>query len=86
MLLFGHTGITLGVAAILTALPPCRRWVSTHFPACLPLRAPASASPDPPPACVPLSVLQSLSDYADIRILMIGALLPDIIDKPLTGN
>jgi hypothetical protein len=84
MLLFGHTGITLGVAAILTALPPCRRWVSIHFPARRLPRAPAPT--DSPPARFPLSVFRPLSDCADIRILMIGALLPDIIDKPLTGN
>ncbi len=55
MLLFGHTGITLGAAAVLSR---------------------ALGSKDK-------SWIASAGDYLDVRLLMIGSLLPDIIDKPL---
>jgi len=56
MLLFAHTGITLGVATIVAAVVNRREKKSW---------------------------LVSLSKYADIRFLVIGSMLPDIIDKPI---
>ncbi len=56
MLMFGHPGITLGVATIVVGAAN---------------RAPA------------IKWFASLSRYIDIRILLVGSLLPDIIDKPV---
>lgn len=73
MLLFGHTGITLGVATALANLPACqslaRKLPRPHF---------TSRAEPPKP-----SLFDSLADLVDIRVLLIGSLLPDIIDKPL---
>ena len=56
MLIFAHTGITLGAAALMAA------GANRHEKK---------------------SWLASLSKYADIRFLIIGSILPDIIDKPI---
>jgi len=56
MLIFAHTGITLGAATL--AAGAANRREKTSW-------------------------LASLSRYFDIRMLMIGSLLPDIIDKPV---
>jgi inner membrane protein len=56
MLLFAHTGITLGAAAVISSAANYRgkaAWTA------------------------------SLSKYLDIRLLVIGSMLPDIIDKPV---
>ena len=55
MLLFGHTGITLGAAAAISyALRNNKKsWIT------------------------------SVEEHLDVRLLMVGSLLPDIIDKPL---
>jgi inner membrane protein len=56
MLIFGHTGITLGVATVVAGTAsrqPVSNWFTT------------------------------LSRYIDIRVLLVGSLLPDIIDKPV---
>ncbi len=69
MLVFGHAGITLGTAVILNIA--CRgRHASEEV---------ASNSHQNDKA----SWLTSLGRYVDIRLLMIGSLLPDIIDKPV---
>jgi inner membrane protein len=56
MLLFAHTGITLGAAVAISAA--ANRGEKISWPA-------------------------SLSKYTDIRFLIIGSMLPDIIDKPV---
>jgi inner membrane protein len=56
MLLFAHTGITLGAATMIAAVANHREKKSW---------------------------LASLSKYMDIRFLVIGSMLPDIIDKPI---
>jgi inner membrane protein len=61
MLMFGHPGITLGVATLIAGVVDK-----------------AQASPD-----TKTSWFTSLSRYCDIRILLVGSLLPDIIDKPV---
>lgn len=61
MLVFGHAGLTLGVATLVAGIADIRR---------------ASLNEKK-------SWFASLSRHVDIRILMVGSLLPDIIDKPV---
>lgn len=61
MLVLGHTGITLGAAALVAGAVNGRADVQT----------------------AKNSWFSSLSRFLDIRILIVGALLPDIIDKPV---
>ena len=70
MLFFAHTGITLGAAL-----------AGAQFLS-------SAASPAPSAGLnrlnrLMLASLQRLSHVADIRLLLLGSLLPDIIDKPL---
>ena len=73
MLILGHTGITLGAAILLNG-------ALSKMP--LPKKYSLSASPKSPTdsraSCPELS-----SGYIDIRALLVGSLLPDIIDKPV---
>ena len=57
MLIFGHAGITLGAAILITGGMNSRQKKVSWF--------------------------VSLSKYLDIRLLLVGSLLPDIIDKPI---
>lgn len=84
MLVLGHAGITLGSAVLLSgAITAIRSQKSAQ--------GNKAASSDSPQAPVtpdssrsrPAAWLTSLARYIDIRLLLIGALLPDIIDKPL---
>ncbi len=81
MLALAHSGIALGVAAVLSSIQrsgsgsivgvsplPCQRWLPSPLSSAI-----RRAS----------SRLLSLADRIDIRLLLVGALLPDIIDKPL---
>ncbi len=79
MLLFAHTGITLGAGMLLTGL------TAGHFTRVVtrPLQSPlASQEPDRHEGNGTPWV-GSLSRYVDLRLLLIGSLLPDIIDKPI---
>ncbi len=79
MLVFGHTGITLGAAALLAGALGSRRLSKTtkdeavesslHYSQVVPNRKP--------------SWLTYLGSRIDIRLLLVGSLLPDIIDKPV---
>jgi len=68
MLFFGHLGLTLGTAAALDVL-----YTSSKAQAC---QTPAAKRA----GRLRLSVLP---EHVDLRILLAGSLLPDIIDKPL---
>jgi len=61
MLIFAHTGLTLGASVLVAGAVKYRL---------LPLRNQTSW-------------FTALSGYLDIRLLLIGSMLPDIIDKPL---
>lgn len=85
MLAFGHAGITLGAAAVLAGIVNSGR---------LPEAAENQATDSPPRSSRPIPALNnfsrdkvswftSLGSYIDIRLLLIGSLLPDIIDKPI---
>lgn len=72
MLLFGHAGVTLGAATVLANLPlvQARNSAGKQLNA---KRARENAR----------SPLDRVVKLVDIRLLLIGSLLPDIIDKPL---
>lgn len=85
MLLLGHTGITLGITILASAA--FSRSYSTaaktngerkHLDH--PRKVPSSRNSS---AAGRLSWISFLASHIDIRVLLIGSLLPDIIDKPL---
>ena len=84
MLVFGHVGITLGAAALLAKTLPISFSKITANEAMEFSSSSSQAAPT-------LSNLQShkaswfasLGSLIDIRLLLIGSLLPDIIDKPI---
>jgi inner membrane protein len=61
MLIFGHTGFTLGVAALAARAVAGRKEGREEK----------------------RSFFSPLARYVDIRVLLVGSLLPDIIDKPI---
>ena len=85
MLIFGHVGITLGAAVTLNGT------LSKSYP----LTTKENKIKEPPQASSELvpaqnrtsdsraSWLASLANSIDIRLLLLGSLLPDIIDKPI---
>lgn len=85
MLIFGHSGITLGIAVLLNSAVN-KGGAPTVRENKLSKRDEHSAevltTRDCPSRIRPLS-FTSLGTRLDIRLLLIGSLLPDIIDKPL---
>ena len=85
MLLFGHVGITLGAALLLKGLTNVSRPTGKREEGVVsryrqPSRAttnPVYSESDKP------SWVESLAGFIDIRLLLIGSMLPDIIDKPV---
>lgn len=86
MLLLAHTGITLGAAVLLAgSLTSVHLPKATRNEASKPQQKLSQLAPSlliSPVRKAP-SWLASLGDLIDIRLLLVGALLPDIIDKPL---
>jgi len=85
MLIFGHTGITLAAAVLLNGTLAKRYTLPTRRDE---LRGQPQASPRMPSRQNSsyvgiVSWLTSLANLIDIRLLLIGSLLPDIIDKPV---
>ncbi len=85
MLLFGHIGITLGAAVLATGLATRSRSAGSRrsevTTRCL-HSSPELSTLD----CSDtnrLSWIRSLASFLDIRLLAVGSLLPDIIDKPV---
>lgn len=91
MLVLGHTGITLGVAVLLNEAFFRRRSGSRGYgvqsreqvAVSSPQSAATLSTQDPQTKDSRLNWFSSLEKRIDIRILLLGALLPDIIDKPL---
>ena len=73
MQIFGHVGITLGAAALLTGAVKSSRFSQTEGESS---QAVAALNGK-------VSWFTSLGSYIDIRLLLMGSLLPDIIDKPV---
>jgi len=71
MLLFGHAGITLGVALLGAGILGHRKTMVSYGKAASPHLRTVSRAVD------------RLSKWVDIRWILVGALLSDIIDKPL---
>ena len=85
MLVFGHTGIILGTAALLAGAI-----VNHRFSKLAADKSSGSSIHNSPEssylsdsASPKASWFASLGKYVDIRLLLVGALLPDIIDKPI---
>jgi inner membrane protein len=76
MLFFAHTGITVG----LTWLSQ-RSWVKSRVPEPVSIRRSAELPSDQPHADPAL--LKKAMPGLDYRWLLVGSMLPDIIDKPL---
>ena len=74
MLILAHTGITLGSAVLLEGTLGKNRTFHS--------RAGAAHDRDQQ-FSITGSWLSSLAGYVDIRLLLIGSMLPDIIDKPI---
>ncbi len=84
MFIFGHVGITLGAATALSAVvTKLQGSPQNHLSG--EVNAPTANKTKDQQASVSARFgLEALSRFLDIRILMIGALVPDIIDKPLS--
>jgi inner membrane protein len=82
MLVFGHMGITLAGALVLDAMLSRRHGAGVPM-AVQPVPAPQTTRPPTPSVSAPSARLRSLADHIDIRILLVGSLLSDIIDKPI---
>lgn len=86
MLLLAHTGIALGAAVLVTGALKKGSFLKKIEDGAVETRRPFPEQVLPLPIR-PLrrisSWLTTLGKYVDIRLLFIGALLPDIIDKPL---
>ena len=85
MLVFGHTGITLGAAVLLANLIPNRRFSQTAGNETV---SPSTRSSNEPQAAGETSRRKnswfaSLGRRINIRLILVGSLLPDIIDKPV---
>jgi len=85
MLLFAHVGITLGTAVLLARLVPCLQSspgaVEEHGQSTT--GTPSRALPGAGPQDGGASGVSALARYLDIRVLLVGSLLPDVIDKPV---
>ena len=82
MLLLGHTGITLGIAVLFTGAFTRRHSFFAEETQRLghssEIHSSKNSSTDNKTRW-----LSSLMSHMDIRVLLIGSLLPDIIDKPI---
>jgi inner membrane protein len=82
MLVFAHVGFALAGALVLDAVVPGRHCANSRTAA--ECAAPPQRSYSPGRfLAAPAARLESLADRIDIRFLFLGALLPDIIDKPI---
>ena len=80
MFVLGHTGITLGATVLLNGI--IRRGAMQRLKRSAEPSLKVPANPDYPLNRM-ASWFASLGDIIDIRLLLIGSLLPDIIDKPV---
>lgn len=84
MFIFGHVGITLGAAVAVSGGITGLRSSSKIPPSADDKTLPVSKITGKSQSFSERIRLGALSRFLDIRVLMIGALVPDIIDKPLS--
>jgi inner membrane protein len=84
MFLFGHIGITLGAALAITGIVNSGREAASHRkiktqtgPGTGDWHCASGSRPGL------TSLIESLGKFMDIRLLVLGSVLPDIIDKPV---
>ena len=77
MFIFAHVGITLGAAVAVSGA--INNWPRTSKAGV----SPGLESSSPHESFSERLGLKALSNFLDIRLLMLGSLFPDIIDKPL---
>ncbi len=82
MLIFGHAGITLGAAVLIAGAVSRKQIVSITENSQI-QSSPEITSEHNNDPNIKRSWLTSLGNNIDIRLLFIGAMLPDIVDKPL---
>ncbi len=83
MLIFGHTALTLGAAVVLSSVLGRRHHPAIKVNGLEGQRQPSLRMPPAQNSISANSWLYSLANRIDIRLLLIGSLLPDIIDKPV---
>ncbi len=86
MLVFAHTGLTLGLGLLLADFTRARRSTTNREEGGAVARSEPSNATAASPDCSrthKVSRLQALVGYGDLRLMLIGSLLPDIIDKPV---
>lgn len=85
MLIFGHTGITLGAAVLLKSTLARNYPIQPRFNKVMecPESTSKMHSAQSDPARGRAGWFTSLGNLIDIRLLLVGSLLPDIIDKPV---
>lgn len=85
MFLFGHPGITLGISVLLSGALSRSCSISAEASSSRqhPAHSPELSSDHDCSSHDKPSWITSLAGYIDIRFLLIGSLLPDIIDKPV---
>ena len=81
MLILGHAGITLGVAALLSSVLDKAYSRQPEKNPGLPIEKGATKRPQS--RTRPVTWFAFLARRADIRLLLLGSLLPDVIDKPI---
>lgn len=81
MLILGHAGLTLGAAALLSNVLSKTRSRPPEKNPGLPIKKVATRPP--PSRTRPVTWFAFLARRADIRLLLLGSLLPDVIDKPI---
>jgi inner membrane protein len=82
MLVFGHTGITLGAAVVLANVLT-RRCIPNGIEDETAVSTPADSNVQESAASKRTSLLSRLAERIDLRLLFVGSLLPDIVDKPV---
>jgi inner membrane protein len=83
MFIFGHTGITLAAAALINGLITGSGYEEKGKIAKVSLSESQDIRPERKILTSFADWFESLERFMDIRILLLGSLLPDIIDKPL---
>ena len=82
MLVFGHTGITLGAAVVLANVLT-RRCIPNGIENETAVSTQADSNVQESAASQRTSILSRLAERIDLRLLFVGSLLPDIVDKPV---